>query len=97
MSGAYELFRALKRVTDVAEEENGMFTILYDPENEDHETLVGAFSDPMSPPEEGQTVRFSFDVKPEKFEVTTEGGRRRSRLHKKTRRSKGKRGHTVRR
>lgn len=89
MSGAYNLFRALKRITDTAEEDaDGMFTILYNPENEDHETLVGAFGDPMSPPEEGQTVRFSFDVKPGQFEVTTEGGRSH---RKKSRRSKKRR------
>jgi len=95
MSGAYELFRALGRVTKNAEEEDGKFTILFDPDDPDHQLIAAALGTGTQP-EDGQTVRFSFTVKPDEFEVTTEGGRR-SRLNKKTRRSQRKRGNTKRR
>jgi hypothetical protein len=95
MSGAYELFRALGRVTKEAEEEDGKFTILFDADDDDH-ALIASSLGTGTQPEDGQTVRFSFTIKPDEFEATTEGGRRRSRLHKKTRRSQRKRGHTKR-
>lgn len=82
MSGAYELFRALGRVTAGAEEEDGKFKILFDPENDDHQLIASALGDGMTL-NENQTVRFGFTIGRDGFEVINEGGRR-----KKTRRSK---------
>ena len=77
MSGAYELFHALCRVTADSEEEDGKFMFLFDPDNLDHELITNSLGGTQ--PEEGQTVRFSFSIKTGDFEVTTEGGRRRRR------------------
>ena len=97
-------------ILEDAEDQNGIVTIVYDPDNELHEQIIQYAKDFVEIPEEpvaGMEVMFQMDVKRYLIDVynfdvvipdvAMAAGIRRSRLHKKTRRSKRHRGHTVRR
>ncbi len=83
---------------------DGVYTFTFDESNAVHDQLVGdlAMEFGLDMPKDGDTVKITVkgktvtDMKVEE-DPGLPGGKRRSRLNKKTRRSKRKRGYTKRR
>lgn len=83
---------------------DGVYTFTFDEGNAVHDQLVGdlAMEFAMDMPKDGDTIKITVkgkkvtDMKVEE-DPGLPGGKRRSRLNKKTRRAKGKRGYTKRR
>jgi hypothetical protein len=81
---------------------NGVYMFTFDEGNDVHDQLIGdlAMEFASDMPNDGDTVVINVDPKTKQvlaFTVIEKTGGRRSRLNKKTRRSKRKRGHTKRR